>query len=138
MRMHRPILCLLGVLPLLWGCDQQALFQKLVPQAEAEAARRLFSQLAAGDLETVEKQLDPQIRTPDLRGTLGQMAAMFPPGDPKGINTVGSHTSTSNGITTYNLTFETVAFPLGAIVFLARRKRLARIVAEPGAPIGGS
>jgi hypothetical protein len=266
MRLHRPILCVLAALAFLWGCDPQALFEKFVPQAEAEAARLLFAQLAAGDFETVERQLDPQIRTPELRGTLEQMAAMFPPGDPKGINTVGSHTSRSDGVTTYNLTFEyeypkvwllnnavlrkvgdelivlglhvrpmqrslaeinrftfegkgvlhyvvfvlaiaiplfivfalvvcfrtpiakrkwlwvlfvalgfvqfslnwadgssgvrplsflllgagffrsglhgplilTVAFPLGAIVFLARRKRLARIVAEPGAPIGGS
>ena len=94
---------------LIWmliGCDQQAIFERFIPQEEAAIAKELLSRLAAKDYAAIEKQLDPSIQVPTLRSTLEQMAAAFPPGQPKGVAAVGSNTITENGISTYNLTFE--------------------------------
>ena len=97
--------CVLVVV-LMTACDQQAMLEKFIPKEEAASAKRLLSQLAARDYESVENQLDPSLRTPSIRSTLEQMAAVFPSQDPNRVNVVGSNTSTFNGVTTYNLTFE--------------------------------
>ncbi len=106
MRIIRQVITAFGIFIVLAGCDQQAMFDKFIPQEEAAIAKRLLSQLAAKDYDSVEKQLDPSIQAPSIRGTLEQMAAVFPVGDPKSITTVGSNILTSGGSTTYNLTFE--------------------------------
>lgn len=106
MRLYQQLLLLLGLLVLLAGCDQQAMFEKFVPKEEAVIAKQLLSQLAVKDYAAIEQQLDSSIRTPSVRSALEQMAAQFPHGEPKRVNVVGSNTSTVNGLTTYNLTFE--------------------------------
>ena len=98
--------CLFVVLALVTGCDHQAMLERFTPQEEAASARGLLSQLAAEDYDSVESQLDPSLRTPSIRSTLEEIAALFPSEDPSGISTVGSNTSTFSGVTTYNLTFE--------------------------------
>ena len=103
--------CLFVVLALVTGCDQQAMLERFTPQEEAASARGLLSQLAAEDYDSVESQLDPSLRTPSIRSTLEEIAALFPSEDPSGISTVGSNTSTFSGVTTYNLTFEHESYP---------------------------
>lgn len=105
MRLVKSFLYLLGLLALLAGCDQQAMFEKFIKK-ESAIAKTILSQLSAKDYGAVEKQLDPSIKNASVQAALEQMAAMFPPGEPASINTVGANTSTLNGITTYNLTFE--------------------------------
>jgi hypothetical protein len=96
----------LTLLILLAGCDQQAMFEKFIPKEEAAIAKQLLSQLAAKDYATIERQLDPSVQSPSVRGTLEKMAALFPAEQAKSVGTVGSNTSTVKGLTTYNLTFE--------------------------------
>jgi len=106
MRHLRSILCLFWFFALLSGCDQQAMFEKFIPKEESAIAKKIVSQLAAKDYEAVEKQLDPSIKNASVLGALEQIAAMFPVDEPKSINTVGAYSSTVNGVTSYNLTFE--------------------------------
>ncbi|HYH42245.1 MAG TPA: hypothetical protein VD867_09695 [Burkholderiales bacterium] len=105
MRIIQPILLLI-FLALLAGCEQQAAFEKFVPKEEAAAAKVILSRLAAKDYAEVERQMDPSVQAPSVRGSLEQVAALFPAGEPKSVHTVGSYTSTFNALTTYNLTFE--------------------------------
>jgi hypothetical protein len=106
MRILKQALLLLGLLALLAGCDQQAMFEKLIPKEESAIAKQLLSRLAAKDYSTIEKQLDPSVQAPSVHDALEKMAAMFPTEEPKGVSAVGSNTFTVNGLTTYNLTFE--------------------------------
>jgi len=106
MRLVKSFLYLLGLLALLAGCDQQAMFEKFIPKEESAIAKDILSRLAAKDYVAVEKELDPSVKNTSVHAALEQMAAMFPPGEPVSINTVGANTSTVNGVTTYDLTFE--------------------------------
>ena len=106
MRVYQRIFLLLSLLTVLVGCDQQAMFEKFVPKEEAAVAKQLLSRLAAKDYATIEGQLDPSVQVPSVRSELEQVAAIFPAEEPKSVSTVGSNTSTVNGLTTYSLTFE--------------------------------
>ena len=106
MHIYRQLLVLLAFATLLTGCDQQAMFEKLIPKKEAAFARQIYLQLAAKDYASIEKQLDPKAQAPSARAVLEQMAAIFPAEEPKSINTVASNRSTVNAVTTYNLKFE--------------------------------
>lgn len=106
MRILKPFLVLAGLLALLSGCDQQAMFEKFIPKEESAIAKKVLSQLAAKDYGAVEKQFDPSIKNTSVQAVLEQMAALLPSEEPKSINTVGASTSSVNDVTTYNLTFE--------------------------------
>lgn len=121
-------LCLVvGLVAALAGCDQQAMFEKLVPKDEAAIARQLLSQVAAKDFANVEKQLDPRVQGPSVRGGLEQMAALFPAEEPKAVTLVGSHTSTVNDLTTYNLTFEYEYADAWVLASVALQRRDGRL-----------
>ena len=102
----KPFLLLLGLLALLAGCDQQAMFEKFIPKEESAIAKKVLFQLATKDYGAVQKQLDPSVKNTSVQAALEQMAAMFPPEEPKSINTVGANISTTNDVATYDLTFE--------------------------------
>ncbi len=86
------------------GCDQQAAIDRITPKEEAALAKRVLAQVAAREFLEVEKQIDPGLRGPQVRGALEQMAGQFPAGEPKSIRTVGAFTSkntTTSAITPY-------------------------------------
>lgn len=104
--MRRPLFVLMLLAALLAGCDQEAMFEKLVPAEEAAAAKDIVVKLAERDFASVEAQLDPQLRTADVRQKLEQVASLLPAQKPKSIRTVGTNTTRMNSVATYNLTFE--------------------------------
>jgi hypothetical protein len=88
------------------GCDQRAIFDAMIPKEEAAAAREVVARIAAGDLAAVEAQLAPDLRTPDTRFKLQEVARVVPAGEPIDVQTVGAHTIRGPASTTYNLTLE--------------------------------
>ncbi|WP_247664474.1 hypothetical protein [Ideonella alba] len=102
--MHRLLIPILALL--LSACDQQAMFDRFVPKEEAALAKQVVSQLAARDYASVEAQLDPSLRSPDLRSKLEAMAEHIPSGEHISVRTVGAHTNITNSVTSFNLTFE--------------------------------
>ncbi|WP_295640325.1 hypothetical protein [uncultured Methylibium sp.] len=102
--MHRLLIPVLALV--LSACDQEAMFEKFVPKEEAALAKQVIFQLTARDFASVEAQLDPSLRSPDLRSKLDEMAKQVPSGEPMSIRTVGAHTNTTNSITRFDLTFE--------------------------------
>jgi hypothetical protein len=91
---------------LLFGCDQQAIFDKMVPQEEASTAKRLISKVAAREFTAVEDQLSPNLRSPENRAKLEEISRAVPAREPIAVKTVGAHTMHNASRTTYDLTFE--------------------------------
>ncbi|MCW5650054.1 MAG: hypothetical protein KIS62_09930 [Ramlibacter sp.] len=88
------------------GCDQEAMLQRMVPQEEAALAKELVAKIAAKDFTAVDERLASNLRTPEARAQLEQLATLLPPERPKSIRVVGSHTMSKSETTTYDLTFE--------------------------------
>jgi len=91
---------------LLFGCDQQGTFDKMVPQEEASAAKQLIAKVAAREFTAVEAQLAANLRTPEIRAKLEGLSRAVPAGEPSTIQAVGAYTMHSTSGTTYDLTFE--------------------------------
>lgn len=104
--MNRLLAPLMALTLALVGCDQEAMFEKFVPKDEVTLAKQVIAQLTARDYAAVEVQLHSSLRSPDLRGKLEEMAARIPTAAPRVIRTVGVHTTSTNSVTTYDLTFE--------------------------------
>lgn len=102
--MHRLLISFLALV--LAACDQEAMFEKFVPREETALAKQVISHLAARDYASVEAQLDPSLRSPDLRSKLEEIAKQVPSGEPTNVRTVGAHTNSANSVTSFNLTFE--------------------------------
>jgi hypothetical protein len=111
MPFFRLLLAALAFLPT--GCNQQALFDKLVPQEEVALSKQLIAQLAAGDFPAIEQQLDPSLNDPAIRGKLQQLAAQFPSSPLIEAQLVGAHSFTSGSApqrAQYSLTLQ-YAYP---------------------------
>lgn len=65
-----------------------------------------MAQLAARNFDAVENELDPSLRSPDIRAKLSQLAGLIPQGEPKSITTIGANINTVNQDTSYSLTYE--------------------------------
>lgn len=106
MRIFPQILSLFVMLCMLAGCDQREMLEKIAPKAEVDIVKALFARLAAKDLASVEKQLEPGLQTPATHAALEKMVVIFPSEQPRRINVVGFHASNINGVQTYNITLE--------------------------------
>lgn len=126
--MHAHLLALLTLLAaLLSGCDQNAVFDRLLPKEEARQAQDFVAKIAARDYAALDEALDPALKTPDLLPRLEQMSRMLPPGPPTSVKTVGAHTLKTDTATTYSITLE-YEYPntrlLAAVVLERRDDRL--------------
>ncbi len=103
---RRRTLLILLVSIFIVACDQQAIFNKLVPKDEAAFAERYLQQLADGDLDAVEAKLDPRIVSPEIRAELAFMSESFPKTKPINVKLVGSNTRTTDEFWHAQFTFE--------------------------------
>lgn len=127
MRFFKSFFSALSLLVLLTGCDQQAMLEKFIPKEESAIAKQVLSQLATKSYADVEKQLDPSIKNASARAALEQMAALFPPAEPKSVTTIGANTHAASDITTYNLTFEHEFSNLWLLTNVVLQKRDAQV-----------
>lgn len=105
--MHARLIALLTLLAaLLSGCDQNAVFDRLIPQEEARQAQVFVAKIAARDYAAIDEALVPALKTPDLVPRLEEMSRMLPPGPPTSVKTVGANTLMAGGVTTYEITLE--------------------------------
>ena len=101
----RITLCALAAL-ILAGCSQQELVEKLASDEDKKSASACLDRLHAGDIEALEKQLDPSIKAADTHDLLVQVAAILPDGKPDSRELVGVHTNRNNGVSTVKLTYQ--------------------------------
>ncbi|WP_157725127.1 hypothetical protein [Vogesella sp. LIG4] len=88
------------------GCDQQAIFDKFIPQGEAEFSKNYLALFPAQDFNAIEAKIDPALKDVSLREKLKAIADSFPAGKPKDIKVVGVHTFTHNNSSQLNLSFQ--------------------------------
>ena len=121
--------CLIGIAfcASLVGCNQ-ATFMKFWTPPEAESNAQSYVDLfRRGQLDQIERDLDPSIVDPNLRNTLAKMAAIFPAGNPLSIKVVGVNTDVGVNIShrqdTSKITLE-YQFPnTWLLVSISSRKR---------------
>lgn len=101
----RVTLCVLAFVTLT-GCSREELVQTFSSPEDRASALRYLDALRAGDIDKIEKALDPGIRNPDTRSTLLKMKAMIPGGEPTSVKLVGSNIRRSSDARTVNSTFE--------------------------------
>jgi hypothetical protein len=88
------------------GCNQQELIHKFTSPKEEALAKGYIDQLRKKQLEGIEAAADPSIASDKLHGTLLEMAALIPLGEPTSVTLVGAHRNYSNGVWLVNLTYE--------------------------------
>lgn len=104
--MLRKYFCWVLFLLILTSCSQKEFFDKFVPHDAVDFAKQYLTLFRTRDYDTIEKQLDPTIRTPGLRGALEKMAGLVPSDEPESIKVVGSRTFSSSQTWQANLSFE--------------------------------
>ena len=133
-------LLLLAALALLTGCNQQAWFDRFVPQEEAALAQRLLGQFAAKDFAAIEPLLSPDLARPEVRAQLIQVANLFPGTTPLSVEVVGAHTLSSPDSVQYDLSFQ-YGYPgqwIFANVVLLRNNGSIHLVGVHAAPLKDS
>jgi hypothetical protein len=88
------------------GCDQVTLMKKMTPAEDESFARRHVDLLRQQQFEQIERELDSSISSPNTRGTLAGMAALFPAEVPKSIKVVGVKFFRFSGSSTDSITLE--------------------------------
>jgi len=91
---------------LLAACDQKAWFEKLIPKEPEAFSRQYLVLLQTRQLDSVEAQIDPKLKSADMRLRLEKMAGMFPESAPISVQTVGAETFATPQATDSNLTFQ--------------------------------
>lgn len=98
------------------GCAQVSLerlearmMKKITNPQDEQMARGFVQQLQKHAYDSVEQELDPRLRTDDLRGTLTAMSELLPTQEPKSVKVIGyqvfHHPDSSKTIST-TLEFE--------------------------------
>ena len=104
--MRRLLIPLFALICILTACDQDAAFERFVLKEEVAKAKEVIAKLAARDYVAVEAELEPGLRTADVRSKLEQAAASLPKTTPISTRTIGAQTNVLNSLKTYDLTFE--------------------------------
>lgn len=116
------VICLLMVI-VLFGCDQASMLEKMTPPEGESIAKNYINLLRQNSFEQIEKDLDPSIKTPDIRETLVKMAEMIPTRDPDSIKVVGSHVFHGPDVSRTNITFEYQFQQKWLLINVATQKR---------------
>ncbi len=101
---------IIAISVLISGCHRAALMEKIASAKNVQSAKNYIALLRAGQYDSIEKDLNPSLRTPNIRETLVAMAGMIPPQNPLSVKIVGAQQFTQNlsgqKSTTTNITFE--------------------------------
>ncbi len=104
MRYTNPIVVLLLIT--LAGCDQASMMKMMTSSEDEQVARGYINLLRQNEIEQIEKDLDPGIRTANIHDTLAKMAALIPSQDPQSVKVVGAYTFRNLDLYQSNITFE--------------------------------
>ena len=96
------------VLALLFAgaCDQQEMFERLIPREDVEYSKRVFRAIQARDFAAVESVLNPNIKDGMVRAQLEQVADVFPRESPREVRVIAAQTNIVGETTYVNLTLE--------------------------------
>lgn len=102
--MKRIVILLAAVL--LAACSKQTMINYFSSPQDQANAQKVIAQLRQGDLDAIEKTLDPGIKDASTRRMLITMASLIPEGKPLSVKVVGADKHIMDSGTTVNTTFE--------------------------------
>ena len=88
------------------GCDDSVFMKKLVPPEDEAIARNYVEMLRRGEVDEIQRKLDPGVAQPDDRKKLVQLSAMFPAEGPQSSKVVGLRRYHNNEYSTSEITIE--------------------------------
>jgi hypothetical protein len=80
--------------------------KKLTSPEDEGVAKHYIGLLRQGSFDQIERDLDPSLKSPDIRETLVKMANLIPASEPDSVKIVGSHILNGPSWRTANITFE--------------------------------
>lgn len=86
MRRTKPIA--VALLLLLASCDQASIVKKMTPPEDEQIARSYINLLRQNKFEQIQKNVDPSVKSADVKKALLKMAALMPPQEPKSVKVV--------------------------------------------------
>lgn len=90
----------------LTACDQGSIMKKMTSPEDEATAKHYIELLRQSNFELIENELDPSIKSPDIRETLIKMANLIPAANLESVKVVGSHVLHGPGSRSANITFE--------------------------------
>jgi len=90
----------------LLGCSQATWMKMLVSPQDESNAKEYVELLRQGKFDQIERDFEPSSVDANFRGTLAQMAAIFPQETAESIKVVGAHRSRRDGNDTSDITLE--------------------------------
>lgn len=102
--------------------------ESLVPQDEVEFAKNYLAQLQHRNFDEVEKYLNPQLKTPDVRRNLEKLAGYFPSEEPLAIELISSSTLTNDDSWGAILTFQYQFSDAWLVAHVVMEKRDGKII----------
>jgi hypothetical protein len=88
------------------GCDDSVFMKKLVPPEDEAVARNYVEMLRRGEIDEIQRQLDPGATQPDDREKLVQLSGMFPAEGAQSSKVVGVRLYHNNEYSTSEVTLE--------------------------------
>jgi hypothetical protein len=91
------------------GCNQtkDSLIRRFIPLGSEAIATNYINLLREGKYEQIEADLNPSLKTPNIRDTLAGMASKIPSEDPKSVKVIGAYNNIfGSDSSEINLTFE--------------------------------
>ena len=91
---------------LLFGCNQKQMLEKISTPSDQALAKGYIADLQAGNLDVIETNLDPSLKTPGAKDSPIRAAELLPEGPPTAVKLVGAQRFISSSGTRTNTTFE--------------------------------
>jgi len=94
------------LLVLLFACTRGSMMKAMASPEDEQVAKGYIELLRQNDLERIERDTDPSIRSANIHDTLAKMAGLIPAQDPQSVKVVGSNTLRGPDFYKTNITFE--------------------------------
>lgn len=88
------------------GCDDSVFMKKLVPPEDEAIARNYVEMLRRGEVDEIQRTLDPGVAQPEDREKLVQLSGMFPAEGPQSSKVVGMRLYHNKEYSTSEITIE--------------------------------
>lgn len=104
--MIRRVAAALLALVLLAGCSTDKMLEKMTTERDRAVALYYLDLLRDGRYSLIERDIDPSLKTPDLRENLKRLGDMIPVEKPLSVKLVGANQFTNTKATTTTLVYE--------------------------------
>lgn len=102
----RSLLCIGAALLGLAGCNPEDMIKKVASEEDQQVATQCIDALRARRFDAIENTLAEELKSPETRNKLEQMASLLPAGKPDTIKLVGANINMGGGARTSDITYQ--------------------------------